>query len=268
MRSSLNGKILAITRSPRDARQFRELIACEGGSAIALPTTEIVPKEAKIVEEIVDNISKNRYEYCAFLSPQAVDILYDHANRAGRTNQLTSLLNSTRVVAIGPATLGRLTDHQVDVKLVPKVHSSVGLVEMFSKMANVSRKKIIIPRSEASDDFIQKALSDIEIDVDEFFLYTVQTSSVTTTWKEFISLLQQKKIDAIVFTSASNVRSFFEIMEKLLPDVPSMLKPVRALIAIGPMTHRELNRMGIRSLESNEHTVKGTFELAKAILTN
>jgi uroporphyrinogen-III synthase len=135
-------------------------------------------------------------------------------------------------------------------------------------MANVSRKKIIIPRSEASNDFIQKALSDIEIDVDEFFLYTVQTSSVTTTWKEFISLLQQKKIDAIVFTSASNVRAFFEIMEKLLPDVPSMLKPVRALIAIGPMTHRELKRMGIRSLESNEHTVKGTFELAKAILTN
>jgi uroporphyrinogen-III synthase len=57
-------------------------------------------------------------------------------------------------------------------------------------------------------------------------------------------------------------------MEKLLPDVPSMLKPVRALIAIGPMTHMELKRMGIRSLESNEHTVKGTFELAKAILTN
>jgi uroporphyrinogen-III synthase len=266
MQSSLNGKILAITRSSWDAREFRELVACEGGSAIALPTTEILPKEAKIVEEIMDLIFENRYEFCAFLSPKAVDTLYDHANGVRRTDQLTSLLNSTIVVAIGPATVARLMEHHVDVKLVPKVHSSFGLVEMFSKMENLRSKKIVIPRSQASDDFIENELSAIGMKVEVFFLYTVQTSGITATWKEFVSLLGQQKIDAIVFTSASNVRSFFEIMEKLLSDVLSMLMHVRALIAIGPLTHRELNKMGIRSFESSDHTIKGTFELAKAIL--
>jgi uroporphyrinogen-III synthase len=267
MRSTLKGKILAITRSSRDASQFCELIDCEGGSAIALPTIEIVPKEAKIVEEIMDKIFKNRYEYCAFLSPRAVDALYDHANSVCKTEQLTSLLNSIIVVAIGPATMARLTEHHVDVKLVPKVHSSVGIVEMFSKMENLRGKKIAIPRSQAADDCIENELSAIGMKVDTFFLYSVQTSATTTSWKQFVSLLQEEKIDAIVFTSASNVRSFFVIMEKLLSDVPSALKHVRAVIAIGPMTRLELNRMGIRSFEPNEHTIKGTFELAKAVLT-
>lgn len=268
MGSTLNGKILAITRSSRDAREFCELIAFEGGSAIALPTIEIVPKEARLMEEIMAMIFKNRYEYCAFLSPKAVGALYDHANRVCRTDQLTSFLNSTIVVAIGPATMARLAEHDVEVKLVPKVHSSAGLVEMFSKMENLRNKKIVIPRSQASDDFIENKLSAIGMEVDVFFLYTVQTSGITSTWKEFASLLHQKKIDAIVFTSASNVRSFFVIMGKLLSEAPSILKHVRAFIAIGPMTHRELNKMGIRSFESREHTIKGTFELAKAILTN
>ena len=97
----------------------------------------------------------------------------------------------------------------------------------------------------------------------ESFEYNLRTSQTNSIWKDFTLLLEQKRIDAIIFTSASTVESFFEIMQKLSYNTHSMLKAVKAVIAIGPFTNEELTKRNIRSLESKEHTVKGTFELAK-----
>jgi hypothetical protein len=44
------------------------------------------------------------------------------------------------------------------------------------------------------------------------------------------------------------------------------LNSVNAIISIGPFTNEELGKRNIRSLEAKEHTIRGTFELAKIIL--
>jgi uroporphyrinogen-III synthase len=41
---------------------------------------------------------------------------------------------------------------------------------------------------------------------------------------------------------------------------------VKAIIAIGPATSEELKNRNIRPFEAKEHTIRGTFELAKIIL--
>jgi uroporphyrinogen-III synthase len=102
--------------------------------------------------------------------------------------------------------------------------------------------------------------------VDELFLYTLRTSQTNSIWKDFTLLLEQKKVDAIIFTSASTVESFFEIMQRLSHNPHLLLKAVKAIIAIGPLTNEELIKRNIRSLEAKEHTIKGTFDLAKAVL--
>ncbi len=235
MPSSLDSKILAITRNNLEAREFSELIASQAGSALPLPTIEIVPKDASALAEFIDIVNKNENEYCAFLSPQAVHVLFNHASRLYKTDELVSALNSRIVVAIGPKTKQRLVDRGIDVKMVPEKYSSLGLVELFSKMDNPNGKKI-------------------------------RTSEITPVWKDFVLLLEQKKVDAIVFTSASNVRSFFEIAQKMQHNISSLLKNVKAVIAIGPMTNEELKKRAIHSFESSEHTIRGTVDLAKIIL--
>ena len=268
MPSSLDSKILAITRNNLEAREFSELIALQGGRAIPLPTIEIVPKDASALAEFIDivNKNKNENEYCAFLSPQAVHVLFNHASRLYKTDELVSALNSRIVVAIGPKTKQRLVDRGIDVKMVPERYSSQGLVELFSKMDNPNGKKILIPRSEASNEFVERSLTTLKMVVNVFFLYTVRTSEITPVWKDFVLLLEQKKVDAIVFTSASNVRSFFEIAQKMQHNISSLLKNVKAVIAIGPMTNEELKKRAIHSFESSEHTIRGTVDLAKIIL--
>lgn len=261
---SLNRKVLAVTRKRGLAKEFIRLVNLEGGTVISLPTIDVQPAEPKVVEEFIDKISRRKYDYCIFLSSQAVNVLFDFAFKINKTKQVVSSLNSTTIVAIGPKTMQSLAKYNVAVKLIPEKYSSEGLVTLFSKM-HCEGKNIIIPRSTAADEFIAKSLSALGMIVDELFLYTVQTSGVTTIWNDFSFLLQQKKIDAIIFTSRSTVLSFFEIMEKLSVNVVS-LKNVKAVIAIGPRTASALSIKGIISFEAKEHTLIGTFNLAKRLL--
>ena len=265
MPSTLDSKILAITRNDLEAREFSELVASEGGRTIALRTIEIIPKDPSVVDEFIDTAYKNQNDYFAFLSPQAVDVLFNHADKIYKTHELVSVLNSGIVAAIGPKTKQRLVDHGIDVKMLPEAYSSVGLVELFSKM-KLNGKKILIPRSEASNEFVQKALTALNMVVNVIFLYTVRAADISPIWKDFVLLLEQKRVDAIVFTSASNVRSFFEITQKMPHNISSLLKNVKAVIAIGPMTNEELKKRSVQSCESSEHTIRGTVDLAKIIL--
>jgi uroporphyrinogen-III synthase len=263
---SLESKILAITRNFFHAQDFSDLVKLEGGRTIALPTIEIVPKDPNVVQEFLNTVNEKMHDYCAFMSSQAVNVLFDHASRMNTTEQVISTLNSRTVVAVGPKTKQTLIERGVDVQIVPQTYSSKGLVELFAKGNIVKNKSIIIPRSEISNEFIVKALSDLGMTVDELFLYSVRTSKPNSNWNSFAQLLEQQKIDGIIFTSASAVRSFFEIAQKILPNTFNPLKEVPAIIAIGPFTKDELSKRDIQSFESKDHTIKGTFELAKVIL--
>ena len=262
---SLESKILAITRKFLHAQDFSDLVKLEGGRTIALPTIDIVPKDPNVVQEFLNTVNEKMHDYCAFMSSQAVNVLFDHASIMNTTEQVISTLNSRTVVAVGPKTKQTLIERGVDVQIVPQTYSSKGLVELFAK-GNIVNKRIIIPRSEMSNEFIVKALSDLGMTVDELFLYSVRTSKPNSTWNSFAQLLEQQKIDGIIFTSASAVRSFFEIVQKILPNTFNPLKGVPAIIAIGPFTKDELSKREIQSFESKDHTIKGTFELAKVIL--
>jgi uroporphyrinogen-III synthase len=75
-------------------------------------------------------------------------------------------------------------------------------------------------------------------------------------------MLSEEKIDAIVFTSASNVRSFFEITGKL-----GSVRIGAKVISIGPFTSAELAKRGMEHYEARDHTIEGTVLLAKRLLT-
>ena len=103
------------------------------------------------------------------------------------------------------------------------------------------------------------------MDVDEILLYTVRTRAIEPIWKEFCDLLLQKRVDAIIFTSASNVNSFFEIMERVSKD-ELQLDSITKVVSIGPFTSKVLRGRGIECFEAEEHTVRGALQIAKQVL--
>lgn len=254
--NALRNRTIAITRSRRDADEFFEMVKAEGGMAIALPTIQVVPKGEKAARDFLDKL-KRKFDYCAFMSSQAVDVLFSHAPR----KETIAALNKLQVIAVGPKTRARLEACGVKVGLVPDRFSSAGLVELLSGR-RPKGKRIIIPRSAAANDFTAKALAGLGMKVEEILLYTIKTSAPGEEWPAFVSLLAKRKVDGIVFTSASSVRAFFEILGKISQN-KQRLDRLTKVISIGPFTSRELEKGGIEYLEAGEHSVKGTFELAR-----
>jgi uroporphyrinogen-III synthase len=255
----LKNKTLAITRSEQDAKEFLQLVRAQGGWAIALPVIEIVPRGPEVVDDFLDKLRKKKHYYCAFMSQQAVNILFD----LGR-DKILPLLKSTNVIAVGPKTKQSLEERGIKVGLMLEKFSSFGLVDLISGVGP-SGKKIIIPRSAAASDFATRALIRLGMDVDEILLYTVRTRAIEPIWKEFCDLLSKKRVDVVIFTSASNVNSFFEIMEKLSKD-GLQLDNVTKVVSIGPFTTKALRDRGVRCFEAEEHTVRGTLQIAEQIL--
>ena len=255
----LKDKVLAITRNERDAKEFLQLVREQGGRAIALPATEIVPKGPEVAEQFIDKLRKKKHYYCAFMSQQAVNILFDLAR-----DKIAPVLKSTTVIAVGPKTKQSLEEHGIKVGLVLEKFSSFGLIDLLSRI-EPAVKKIIIPRSGAANKFATDALIRLGMDVDEILLYTVRTRAVEPIWKEFCDLLLQKRVDAIIFTSASNVNSFFEIMDRVSKD-ELQLDSITKVVSIGPFTSKVLRGRGIECFEAEEHTVRGALQIAKQVL--
>src|SRR3989304_4470537 len=81
-------------------------------------------------------------------------------------------------------------------------------------------------------------------------------------------LFSQNKIDGIIFTSASSVRAFFEIMKKDY-DEKTLLNNLQKIkiVSIGPFTSEELNKLDLQNTVADVHTVPGAFETIKNIFS-
>ena len=263
---------MAITTSGRSIKEYSNRVTSDGGRLLALPTIEIVPSNPKVVRKFIQMINLRKHEICAFLSSNAVDVLFALARRTNSFEELLSLLNSRTIIAIGPNTRKRLEHLRVKVQAVPENHSTQGLIEMLGSDVNSTRgKSIIIPRSSEADSSFKKSLLLLGMkNVDEIFMYSVKASQAgSDVWKEFVSLLAMRKVDCIIFTSASSVRAFFSILENnhRLSNIQDDLNGIKIIISIGPLTSQELETRGIQATTAEIHTIKGAFEAVERNLS-
>ena len=262
----LDGKTIAITRSKDDASEFIALTEQNNATPIPLPTIELVSKGEKIVDEFLNLVKSENPDYSVFLSSKAVKILFDTAKNVGKFEILQLTVANTMVMSVGPKTTTTLNTYGIKVNYEPKNSSSIGVGEEFSQIHAVG-KKVIIPRSGASNSFLKELLNKIGIGVVEIHLYDVCAFRDTTQWNGFRELFSQNKIDGVVFTSASSVRGFFEIMLKDYEksDLIDRLSKL-SLVCIGPFTSEELKKLDVPYVVSEIHTVAGAFDTMKISL--
>ena len=263
----LDGKTIAITRSKDDASEFISLAEENKATPVALPTIELVSKGEKIVDEFLESITKYNPDYSVFMSSKAVKLLFDTAKNVGKLEKLQLAVANTIVMSVGPKTTIALESEGIKVNHQPTTYSSVGVGEEFTKIHAVG-KKVIVPRSGASTPFLKELLNKIGIDVLEIHLYDVCAFRDTTQWNGFRELFSKNKVDGIVFTSASSVRGFFEIMLKDY-EMDTLLDNLEKLsvVSIGPFTSNELKKFKVKNTVAEVHTVAGAFDAMKITLT-
>jgi len=263
----MKGKTIAITRSEEDSEEFIELVSHENARPIPLPTIELVSKGDKIVDEFLESIQQYDPDYSVFMSSKAVKLLFDTAKKNSKYEKLQLAVANTIVIAVGPKTKTALEAEGIKVSYIPKRFSSVGVGEVLTRL-NAVGKKVLVPRSSASTPFLRNLLEKIGLDVKEIHLYDVRSFSDVSQWKEFSDLFSQNKIDGIVFTSASSVRAFFDILEKNF-DEKTLLNNLQKtkIVSIGPFTSEELNKFNVKNSVANVHTISGAFQAIKNIFS-
>ncbi|MGQ0792020.1 MAG: uroporphyrinogen-III synthase [Nitrosopumilaceae archaeon] len=263
----LQGKTIAITRSEEDSEEFVDLVSKENANSIPLPTIELVSKGEKIVSEFLESIQQYDPDYSVFMSSKAVNLLFDSSKKISMYEKLQLAVANTIVIAVGPKTKAALESEGIKVAYMPKRYSSVGIGEVFTRL-NAVGKKVIVPRSGASTPFLKSLLEKIGLNVKEIYLYDVCAFRDTSQWNNFRQLFSQNKIDGIIFTSASSVRAFFEIMKKDY-DEKTLLNNLQKIkiVSIGPFTSEELNKLDLQNTVADVHTVPGAFETLKNIFS-
>jgi uroporphyrinogen-III synthase len=260
----ISGKTVAITRSKEDSEEFIHLTSAANAKPILLPTIELVSKGEKIVDEFLATTKNDDPDFSVFMSSKAVKLLFDTARKVSKFENLQLAIANTTVIAVGPKTKATLEKEGIRVAHTPQHRfSSVGVGEVFTRL-NAFGKKAIIPRSGASTPFLAQLLEKIGLQVKELYLYDVCSFRDTSQWNEFRRLFSDNKIDGIIFTSASSVNAFFEIMladydkKQLLEN---LLKT--KVVAIGPFTADELKKFNLIPIVADVHTVTGAFETIK-----
>ena len=257
----IQGKNIAITRSKDDSKEFIDLMTAEKANVLPLPTIELVSKGKKIVEEFLSALEKENPDFSVFMSSKAVTLLFDTAKKISKFETLQLAIANTIVIAVGPKTKEALEKEKIKVAYMPERYSSVGIGEVLSKL-NAVGKKVIVPRSGASTPFLKKLLEKIGLQVYELYLYDVCAFRDTSQWNEFRQLFSENKIHGIVFTSASSVRAFFEIMEKDYQqnNLINFLHKTM-VVSIGPFTADELKKYNVENQIADVHTVAGSFDV-------
>jgi uroporphyrinogen-III synthase len=257
----IEGKTIAITRSKDDSQELIDLITKEKGNVIPLPTIELVSKGEKIVDEFLSALADEDPDYSIFMSSKAVSLLFETAKKVGKFEELRLAIANTIVLAVGPKTKDALEKENVKVAHMPQRYSSVGIGEIFTKL-NAVGKKAIVPRSGASTPFLKDLLEKIGLHVTELYLYDVCAFRDTSQWNEFRDLFSRDKVDGIIFTSASSVRAFFEIMTKDHDEnqLVDMLHKTTA-VSIGPFTADELKKFNVKNVIADVHTILGSFDV-------
>jgi len=254
-------KTIAITRSKDDSEEFIELITKHNAIPITLPTIELISKGEKIVDDFLDSIKNTNPDYSVFMSSKAVKLLIESSKKASKFEELRLAITNTIVIAVGPKTKEALEEENIKVSHMPTRYSSVGVGEVFTKL-NAVGKKVIVPRSGASTPFLKDLLEKIGLEIIELYLYDVCAFRDTSQWNDFRSLFSQNSVNGIIFTSASSVRAFFEIMTKDFEHYQLLQNLDKTkVIAIGPFTADELKKFEVQNIIADVHTIAGSVDV-------
>jgi uroporphyrinogen III methyltransferase/synthase len=241
----LRGRSILITRPANLALGASRLFTSHGARAVVYPLVDIAGLDFELPD-------LRKYDMFIFTSQNAVPLFMEKAFSSGMDARAFS---GSEILCIGPKTRDSLREYGIITDGMASEFRAEGIMDMLGSK-DLSGKKICIPRSRDARPFLVDALRDRGAFVDEIPLYeTVMPEDATR--EGFLQALTE--VDTAVFTSPSGIRN----ASRLLGNELAALK-VKKLVAIGPVTARAMEKLGLKpELVAGEYTDSGIIEALK-----
>jgi uroporphyrinogen III methyltransferase/synthase len=242
----LSGRTILVTRPRERAEELVDLLRARGATALEAPTIELEEAPAGgALDRAIPAAERGRYSWVVFTSPKTVEVWFTRvrANRAAI---------AAKVAAIGDGTAEALRGHGRQPDLVPGSFTSAALGRAFPR----GEGRVLLPRADIAPPDLEEALRAKGWTPVRVTAY--RTTVPRSLPADASRALQNRLVDAIVFTSASTVEGFVRLAG--LVHGPSV-------VCIGPVTARAARVAGFRvHAVARPHTVEGLFSALERVL--
>jgi len=251
----LFGKRIVITRARAQASGLVSQLTKLGAQCLEIPTIQIIPSaDTAPLKTAIDHLKD--YDWLVLTSVNGVKFFFDTLFAMGKD---VRALGHLKFACIGPVTKERLADYGIISDILPETYRAESVVDAFSSM-DMQGKKVLLPRAKVARTILPEELGKMGAVVDEVTAYETILSDDGK--EKLISLLTDKEIDAVTFTSSSTVTNFMSLLESR--NAAELLKGV-TIASIGPITSDRARSFGIEpDLEADPFTIPG---LVDALLT-
>jgi uroporphyrinogen-III synthase len=243
----LSGRTILVTRPQERASELIESLLARGAAAIEAPAIRLEPAPpGSALDRAIHALAAGRYSWVVFTSPKTVEVCFS------RGEALRSSGIPARVAAVGDGTAEALRRHGREPDLVPRTFTTAALGRSFPR----GEGKVLLPRADiASPDLEEAVRAKGWTPVRVTAYRTIVPRSLP---REARRAIEDSRVDAIVFTSASTVHGFVRLAGVMTgPKV----------VCMGPVTARAARQAGLRvHAVARPHTVDGLISALERTL--
>ncbi len=240
LEKSLCGRTIVLTRPRDQSAEMTALLENLGATVLYLPTIQIVePTDWNPADNAIERLES--FDWLIFTSANGVDFFFRRLIEKNRSFPLPC----PSICSIGPATALALQKSGAASDLIAEDSRSEGvlraLIEQIGGEDKLQGLRFLIPRSRVARDLLPDELARLGAQIETVEVY--QTIKPDLDKKDIEKLFQEKKPDAVAFTSSSTVSNLAALAEE---DDLSVLLRDAIIACIGPVTAATAARYGLR----------------------
>lgn len=250
----LFGKRIVVTRAESSGDALTEQLEELGAQVDEFPVIKFVdPPDFGPMDAAISQLDS--FDWIVFTSANGVEWFVRRLIETGRDIRA---FGRAKIGAIGPKTAQALRELRLRLEFVPSEYVAEAVLSEFPE--DPSGKRILIPRALEAREELPNGLQAMgaEVTVAAVYMTVTDESSAGALRKR----LDDEPVDVVTFTSASTVKSFFELIgdAKLPASVTAA--------CIGPITADAAREHGLGNIvPASEYTIEGLVDSLKRHFT-
>ena len=229
----LSGRTILVTRPRERAAELVEVLRARGATVLEAPAIRLEEAPRGPLDRAIGAAAAGTYSWVVFTSPKTVEVWF--ARGGARP--------VARVAAVGDGTAEALRGGGVEPDLIPEAFTTAALGGSFPR----GEGAVLLPRADIAPPDLESALEAKGWTPVRVTAY--RTIVPRSHPAESRRALEEGRVDAITFTSASTVKGFVRLAG--VPEGPR-------IVCIGPVTAEAAHEAGFTvHAVAAPHTVAG-----------
>jgi uroporphyrinogen-III synthase len=246
MTTSASPKTVAILEA-RTGAHLAQLIARHGAVPLLAPALEEVPDvDPAALEILLQDWIARPFRMMIFQTGVGTRALFQVTDSLGSTSKLLGLLEQATVVVRGPKPTGELNARgvRIDIRAASPFTSETVMAAI--EASPLAGARVVVQRYGEANRRLCESLTGRGASVQEIATYRWALPRDTGPLERLIDALARSAVDAVVFTSAVQVKHLFAVAEQraCAAGLPVLLRGL-IVASIGPVCSRALEERGI-----------------------